>query len=524
VFTKQKGDDPEGKDMEVLLPESLRALPYGTDTLYWYWLVLPVDVPFDDYVVREVMMDGAPDPVIDEDGVVTNEADLRSYIIPIADRGQVKLTGRQKGEEKAGETDYYVRYETGELSVGSNVRIDTVTNDRPGIIIKKEDWAGNPLAGAEFSILEASSNALIGNFVSDAEGKVTTAFLAKNKDYRLKEWASPQGYHGMEDGMIINTSGNGVTVYTREDDAYYRLDQSLNGDPAVLTIRNRPYTLQAIKQDGDTGVLLEGVHFALHKQVTVDGVTDFDLNAMEGYEDLVTDKNGVIPKIDSTLPPGTYRLKEKEPLSGYQELPRPVDFIVSKTGAVSLLSMTRATWVQLPDPVEQPDGTLAYTMTINNYIDSAVVIKKVDGDGKLLPGAKFKLWKLADTGTWEIVSAYCNIDMTDKMQVTLEHLTVGTYRLSETQAPEGYIVLSTDVYFKINQNGSIGFTNETGRFVAGAPPMVELKGENELNIINTPGSALPNTGGPGTMPLTIAGVLLVLLAATFLLRRASQRS
>ena len=100
----------------------------------------------------------------------------------------------------------------------------------------------------------------------------------------------------------------------------------------MLTIKNRPSTFQAIKQDGDTAVRLEGVHFELHQQVTVDGITVFDNSPLKGYEDLITGEDGVIPGIDNTLSAGTYQLREKEPLEGYKPLPGILSLMLAKRG------------------------------------------------------------------------------------------------------------------------------------------------------------------------------------------------
>jgi len=82
------------------------------------------------------------------------------------------------------------------------------------------------------------------------------------------------------------------------------------------------------------------------------------------------------------------------------------------------------------------------------------------------------------------------------------------------------LILQKEIEFTIS-NGELDGTDIDGvvKFEKAGEGTIAL-----ITVTNQPGVALPNTGGPGTMPLTIAGVLLVLLAATFLLRRASQRS
>ena len=285
VYTKKQNHGSEhgnGQGLLDIVPGSLRALPYGTSTLYWYWLTLPVSgVPFDDYVIREVEIQSGT-PEVDADGVVTNADALTLEWVREGEK--LTLTGTQKGETTEDNFTYTVHYRQGTVSSESNVRVDTVTNDRPGIILKKQDWDGNPLAGAVFTFAEEGSDTLIGTFTSDSDGYITTAFLSENKNYTLTETAAPQGYHGLETAMTIKVTGshsgqeagvNGSTVtVSGPDSAYYSLSQASGTTPATLTIKNRPYVLRAVKQDGDTQLLLAGVHFELHKQVTVDGVTE----------------------------------------------------------------------------------------------------------------------------------------------------------------------------------------------------------------------------------------------------------
>ena len=71
--------------------------------------------------------------------------------------------------------------------------MDTVTNDRPGVVLRKHDWSGDALQGAAFK-LEDDDGTLIGSFTSDDEGYITTAYLRDGVDYVLTETKAPQGY------------------------------------------------------------------------------------------------------------------------------------------------------------------------------------------------------------------------------------------------------------------------------------------------------------------------------------------
>ena len=505
-----------GQGLWKMVPGSLWALPYGTTTLYWYWLRLPVgDVSFDDYVIREVEIKHGT-PAVDADGVVTNADDLN--LKWVGEGELLTLNGTQKGETTEDTFSYTVQYTQGTISSESNVRVDTVTNTRPGIILKKQTWNGEPLAGATFSLSEEGSDTPIGTFTSDSEGYITTAFLSENKNYTLTETVAPQGYHGLETPAIIRVAGSTVTV-SGPDSAYYSLTQASGTEPASLIIKNRPFIFQAIKQDGDTEIKLSDVHFELHKQVTVGGVTAFDEAVMTGYEDLVTDSEGMIPLIDNTLPAGTYQLREKAPLSGYQTLPGYVEFTVSKAGAISLLpSMSSAEWVSLDSEVSTgADETLVYTLIVRNYMDISVTVRKVDENERDLLGSKFRLWKYETS--WAVVSEYSEIDLTSVNQKTLEKLSAGRYYLEEIQAPDEYVILEKYTYFNIAPDGTVSLTDAAGTGSNSNENASISDTGNIITVKNTSGNALPVTGGPGTGLHYILGGLLSVLGAVLLLLR-----
>ena len=338
-------------------------------TLYWYFPLLISDTDLDDYVIREVKL---TNPGLDENGRVTYD----DY--QVIDPGKnITLSGVQRGESAAGEFSYTVVYQTGTVAEGSHVRVDTAGNNRQGIQLKKTDWTGIGLAGAVFE-LKDSEERLIGTFTSDENGLITTAFLSNDATYTLTEISAPQGYQGLPQVMTLSQSADGTLTVGGVDESYYLLDQR-PGVETSLTIKNRPYELTVVKVDAtDDTILLSGVHFALHRQVTVDGVTTIDFKPMEGYEDLVTNKNGVIVEINQTLPAGTYELREKEPAEGYKILSGNIRFTISPTGFITL--GTHPDGVTLVETEE--DGLVSYTLKIGNWINEGVLTltKQVTGD------------------------------------------------------------------------------------------------------------------------------------------------
>lgn len=511
-----------------LVEGTVRQLPYGADpqTLYWYFDKLADGKGINDYIIREVRLTGNG-WTVKEDGTV--EGADHSNVHSIHDGGDLRIDGTQKGETASHSFDYTVSYVTGEITADSNVRVDTVTNNRPGIILKKTKWDGTtPLPGSVFELKDDGGN-LIGTFTSDSDGMITTAFLRDNVNYTLTETDAPQGWYGLPVPMTIRLNNKDVIVSGPDDHLsdYYIVDNH-SATPA-LTIKNRPYTLQAVKTDGDTNSPLSGVNFALHKQVTVGDVTTIDTNPMPGYETLTTGEDGIIPKIDNTLPAGTYELREKNTPAGYEALAGYIRFTVSETGKIEMIGTEQApvpdgVTLDGPTATESEDGMMSYVMNVRNYRRMEITLKKTDAvTGDSLNGAKFRLYKFG-TSTWEVVDGYDEIDMTEQSSTVLSQLSVGCYRLEEIQAPEGYVILSKHVYFNITV-GSGGLkavlTDEAG---TGSNDNSNASIDNAGTVItvsNNAGAPLPNTGGPGTDMIRLLGIMITALtgAGLMIIRR-----
>jgi fibro-slime domain-containing protein len=514
VFTRGGAND----DTLTLVDGTVRQLEYGKTTLYWYFDKLPVTgVNLNHYEIREVVL-SSETPTVDENGVVTDYG----TVTPIDQNGTLTMNGKQKGETDSGEFTYTVRYDKGEISVESNVRVDTVTNDRPGVILKKEDWSGQPLAGADISLEEG--NVTIGTFTSGSDGTITVAFLSEKKDYTLTETKTPQGYHGLDTPMTIRLSGGDLTVSGAEE-AYYQKGKE-NGMP-TLTIKNQPFTFKAVKIDDDTKAPLKDVSFALHKETTVGDVTQFDTSPMKDYDNLVTDADGIVPKLDNTLPAGTYQLREKTESTGYQKLSAYIHFSVSPTGAVTL--------ADAPSDVtltsEEQNGTLSYLLTIPNKQQKTVQIQKVDSiKGTAVEGAKFDLYEVNGDNRKEpalysdLISdsdgmLYIPVEAKEKDAKKSEpsrqsafDLPVGTYHLVETEAPEEYL-MKTDPFVIVVSVAEPGKeVSCEGYEVSYNSGLYTLKAPNTLSY------NLPSSGSIGTYYHTTLGVAAMAFPFLFYLR------
>lgn len=174
------------------------------------------------------------------------------------------------------------------------------------------------------------------------------------------------------------------------------------------------------------------------------------------------------------------------------------------------------------------------TATVYSY---GIIVQKVDkSNNNPLSGAEFTLKKsdgsseihfVGENGVYHVAaagggSATLAVGANgDKMgKLVISGLDVGTYELTETKAPDGYIKLSTPVTITITDADS------SGRVDDGSASADGTDGYVELTVENGKGFTLPSTGGMGTMLFTAIGTVLMggglVLLLLYLRRRNRQ--
>ena len=292
---------------------------------------------------------------------------------------------------------------------------------------------------------------------------------------------------------------------------------------ACITVKNRSVqNLRVVKVgvDGNTRTPLSGVQFELYDQVRdSEGNVRPAYSPKTGYENLVTKDDGLLEEITMSLGTGTYYLREKAAPSGYKKLAEDLCFTIGKDGTVKINNAGYTDW--LTKDTSTP-GAVSYQMSIEN-MSLGIALRKTDEMGKALPGSKFVLYKKNDRGAFEIATGIDGvgedglINLTDKAEMAFTGMPNGIYKLTETYAPSGYIILTKDVYFSIS-NGAVTLTD-----VEGSPETYTdvslLDNNTTIAVKNTPGAELPMTGGMGTWPLYLLGIGFILLAGGMLVAR-----
>lgn len=164
-------------------------------------------------------------------------------------------------------------------------------------------------------------------------------------------------------------------------------------------------------------------------------------------------------------------------------------------------------------------GRLTVTPTVN--------IQKTKTDWTALTGGKFEISKW-NGNTWTSIDGVSDLTITSTDGVTIPvGLNTGRYRITETAAPDGYVILDSSVYFAVTEsqaeNGqssfAISLTDENGNTISSLENVKVLKGNSSystrIQIANETGKALPHTGGSGRMFYVLVGLALMLVTLAY---------
>ena len=162
-----------------------------------------------------------------------------------------------------------------------------------------------------------------------------------------------------------------------------------------------------------------------------------------------------------------------------------------------------------PEPTgDTPDiTTVTYATTLQ--------IIKVDGGNtdQTLPGAIFKLEKQDGEGTYVQVGELITTGA-DGL-ATFAGLGEGTYRITETQAPENYNGLTDSIVVTLDATATV-------TSIEWKDDHAKMEFENntfKITVENNKGSSLPTTGGMGTTLIYVLGGMLVLCSIVLIITR-----
>ena len=168
----------------------------------------------------------------------------------------------------------------------------------------------------------------------------------------------------------------------------------------------------------------------------------------------------------------------------------------------------KGTLERTPDELD-PNATAQVVVT-NRWL-TGLALLKIDpqGDGEAddirLDGVEFKLFKANAAGDGPDEAQLIKQGLTaDGGKLAFDDLDQGVYYLKETKALSGYQLLASPMKVVV-ENGKVIFYNGEGE--------KEAEGVLEVTIENRKVPSLPQTGGPGNLPLYAAGMVLIAGAA-----------
>ena len=328
--------------------------------------------------------------------------------------------------------------------------------------------------------------------------------------------------NGETDEYTVNI--NGTTITNQEKPGALRITKavSVNGVPVSsigpITEADGTYTFRIYKADGSTVAADKNGNTIADQTIEIKNGAVYKIN---GNEPIATQPYILI----NDLVPGDYVIEELEPQNGVV-----LKSISGGKGDGTVADRKVTVTVTAGDNTASRTAA-AVTFTNDKLVEMEIVIRKVDANSEeTLTGAKFRLDQYRDAEYRELLKSWeekaVSTETGKEGTLKFEGLGIGFFKLVETETPAGYIKASTDPAFSISVNSSTGKleVNFTDTDLVSYKTETQIDEENEeevhlFTVKNTPGAALPNTGGPGTRLFTILGSILILGAGVLLWRR-----
>lgn len=384
------------------VPGTVRRIKHPDSYVRYFFSELEDGKTFAQYKVYEVEVDDPVVTAVDEtDGVVSSYSAIRR----INDGNFTVIKAITTMGTALKDFSYSVNYDQGTAKrsipelAEANTREDTITNTRSGgIVMTLYDMKDNTkkLSGGVFSLkrLGGAGGADVdeGTFTSDSNGRITILYdFVPNATYVLSEVTAPKGYIGLpndisftvDDSHNITINGNGNEASWQNGDKYDVNDDQLI---AYVDVFNKPYTIQVYKYDGENlgnNPELSDARFALYRGVPSGfaGLTK-DKNPIPGYENLVTDGDGLIPAINSQLEPGQYYLEEHTPPDGYIGLSGDVVFEITDKDGLRHISSPADSHVEFIEHSDEDSYTYELRIpNIKSEVDLTVTKTVVGNQG-----------------------------------------------------------------------------------------------------------------------------------------------
>ena len=282
----------------------------------------------------------------------------------------------------------------------------------------------------------------IGTFKTDADGRIKLPYVEPGW-YIITETIPAQGYQKptnpvtriyldagdnsyLSTGNAVGSTGNAGTINgttsNNQEVSNKKLSITSGADYAkVGDIVNYPLNSLVIKKaDANTGEMLDGATFEVYR---ITGETSGQNGKL--ICTVTTDKSGVV--VITGLEAGAYAVKE---------IKAPQNYVIAET--------------YLQTVNLKADGTSVVEVIFRNYPYGAISINKVDGISRQpLEGARFKVTTSAGAA---VGSGEFETDANGN--ILIGNLAPGSYVITETAAPKGYVLSTQPVTVEVGTDGS----------------------------------------------------------------------
>lgn len=326
--------------------------------------------------------------------------------------------------------------QTAVLQSGQVVRKEVRNYRKDGLFIKKVDQDGNPLPGATFELRRGSGEVLLRE-VTDSNGVIYRGNLTDDT-YVIEEIKAPEGYL-MDENPIQQ-----IRIYATDDNKEY----------TVTFVNKKKPSIEITKVDGlDASIKLEGAIFR---------ITDTRTNH---YWDIETGEDGkaLLENLEINT---TYIVEETQAAPGYVNSGYRQEIVLRECRT--------------------------HTIVVENFEKPGIeIVKKDKQSGALLAGATFRI-------SWNNGADYRDVTTKADGTALITDLKEGWYTLTETKAPEGYLLDPTPHQVLLEQGKTtiVEIFNEacpsltihkidivTGTSLPGARYKIEQKTDEGIKLI-----------------------------------------
>ena len=316
------------------------------------------------------------------------------------------------------------------------VNMNVETTVRYDVKITKKDSETNAiLPSNKFRIMGGIYGEVGRIFVTDVNGELVIPDLVPGVEYKLRETKSGGHYLDLIDTTFtITRNASGNIVITSNKDSFKNA-KVIDGDDVgktliEVTITSEPvqlYNLNIVTKS-EEDELIKGAQYKLTSIDTEEeiyGISDENGNLVF---------NGLYQYIEDKEITGEYILQQLTAGEGQVPNKTEIRFKAKKTDGNLSIEIIEGAGVADSTSSTETDVTF-------NYVNlKTFFLKKTGEEGKLLPGAKFKVTDLNNRAVVDVTGKRVGELVTDENGTFDVRLPQGLYKFVEIEAPEGYVL------------------------------------------------------------------------------------